>query len=187
MFRTVSRWLLNTSKEADSACSLGSLYQFLVTLIVKKCFLMLIENLQCFSLCPCSLVLSLGINENSPAPSWLRSPFRYLYTWMRFPLSSILHHVVLQQAPVNKSRGFKYIQSEWMQHEQRLMHAYISSNNNFSWSLRNLAHSRFWIKKKKKNWFLPLYLWLLGNNLLSDSAVLVWIWKQEYKAKSFLC
>ena len=41
--------------------------------------------LLCFSLCPLTLVLSLGNTEKSLAPSPLHSATRYLYTQMRFP------------------------------------------------------------------------------------------------------
>lgn len=139
----MSTWLLNTSKERDSTAFLGTLCQCLVTLTVEKCFLMLRGNFQCFSLCPWSLVLSLGINKKSLALSSFYAPFRYLHTWMRLPLSSILHHAILQQAPVHKNKGLKYRHSESMQHRERLMHAYIASSNIFSWNLRNLALNKF--------------------------------------------
>jgi len=38
-----------------------------------------------FSLCPLSVVLSLGTTEESLAPSSLHPPFRYLYTLIRSP------------------------------------------------------------------------------------------------------
>jgi len=40
-----------------------------------------------FNVCPLTLVHSLGTIENSLAQSSLHPPFRYLYTWMRSPLS----------------------------------------------------------------------------------------------------
>lgn len=102
-------------------------------------------------------------------------------------MRSIPCHAILQPVSVHKSRGFMYIHLEWMQHEERLLRAYISSSNIFSWSLRCLTHSRF-SPFFKKNEFLPLYLWLLSNNSLYNlTTVWFWIWKQDYKAKSFKC
>lgn len=40
LLSTMSRWLLNISKVGKSTTSVGSLYLCLVTLIIKKCFLM---------------------------------------------------------------------------------------------------------------------------------------------------
>ncbi|PKU40464.1 hypothetical protein llap_9225 [Limosa lapponica baueri] len=59
---TLSRWLLNTSKNGDSTTSLGNLCQYLVTLTVKKCFPVFRRNLLCFRFCPSSLV--------TPEKSW---------------------------------------------------------------------------------------------------------------------
>lgn len=53
----------------------------------EKCFLMFREIFLCFHLCPSALALSLGTSEKSLAPSSLHHPFRFLYTWMRTPLS----------------------------------------------------------------------------------------------------
>jgi len=86
--RTVSRWLLNISKEGDSTASLGNLCQCSVT--AKKCFLMFRGNLLCLSLCPLPLVLSLGATEKSLALSSLHPPFRYLYTLLRHTPPSLL-------------------------------------------------------------------------------------------------
>jgi len=56
--RTMSRRLLNISREGDSATSLGNLCQCSVTLTVKKnCFLVFRWTLLCFSLCPLSKFL----------------------------------------------------------------------------------------------------------------------------------
>ena len=63
---TSSRWGLNTSREADSTTSLGSLFQCSVTLRGKKFFLVFSWNFLCFSLCPLPLVLSL---VSHPIPS----------------------------------------------------------------------------------------------------------------------
>jgi len=65
--RTVSRWVLNISREGDSTIPLGSLFQCSVTLRVKK-FCIFSWNFLCFSLCRLPLVLSLGTTEKSLAP-----------------------------------------------------------------------------------------------------------------------
>jgi len=54
-----------------------------VILTAKKGFL-------CFSFCPLPPVLSLGITEQSPAPTASHPPCRYLLTLMRSPLSLLL-------------------------------------------------------------------------------------------------
>ena len=69
MHRTLSRRVLNISRERDSTASLGSLFQCSVTLRGKKFFLMFSWNFLCFSLCPLPLVLSLGTTAESLAPS----------------------------------------------------------------------------------------------------------------------
>lgn len=48
--RTMTWWLFNISREGHSNTSLSNLWQFLVTLRMKKCFLMFRWNLPCFSL-----------------------------------------------------------------------------------------------------------------------------------------
>ena len=45
LHRTLSRWVLNISREGDSTASLGSLFQGSVTLRGKKFFLMFRWNL----------------------------------------------------------------------------------------------------------------------------------------------
>ena len=60
LHRTLSRRVLNISREGDSTTSLGSLFQCSVTLRGKKFFLMFRQNFLCFSLCLLPLVLSLG-------------------------------------------------------------------------------------------------------------------------------
>ena len=85
--RTMSRKLLNISRDGDSTTSLCNLCQCLVTLTVTKCFLMFRGNLLCFSLCPLPFYLSLGTTGKSLAPSSCHSLFRYLHTLIRFPLS----------------------------------------------------------------------------------------------------
>jgi len=70
LHRTLSRQVLNNSREGDSTTSLGSLGQGSVTLRVKKFFLMFRWNFLCFRLCPLPLVLSLGTTEKSLAPSF---------------------------------------------------------------------------------------------------------------------
>lgn len=64
--RTLSSQLKNISKDGDSTTSLHNLYQCLVTLLVKKCFLMLRRNLLCFGMGPSPLVLSLSTTEKCP-------------------------------------------------------------------------------------------------------------------------
>jgi len=60
LHRTLSRWVLNISREGESTSSLGSLFQGSVTLRGKKFFLMFKWNFLCFSLCPFPLVLLLA-------------------------------------------------------------------------------------------------------------------------------
>jgi len=69
LHRTLSRRVLNISREGDTTASLGSLCQGSVTLRGKKFFLTFRRNFLCFSLCPLPLVLSLGTTEKSLAPS----------------------------------------------------------------------------------------------------------------------
>jgi len=69
LHRTLSRRVLNISREGDSTTYLGSLFQCSVTLRVKKFFLMFRWNFLCFSLSPLPLVLSLGTTEKSLALS----------------------------------------------------------------------------------------------------------------------
>ena len=56
LHRTLSRRVLNISREGDSTTSLGSLFQCSITLRGKKFFLMFRRNFLCFSLCPLPLV-----------------------------------------------------------------------------------------------------------------------------------
>jgi len=69
LHRTLSRQVLNISREEDSTTSLGSLFQGSVTLRGKKFFLLFSWSFLCFSLCPLPLVLSLGTTGKSLAPS----------------------------------------------------------------------------------------------------------------------
>jgi len=69
LHRTLSRRVLNISREGDSTAPLGSLGQGSVTLRGKKFFLMFSWNFLCFSLCPLPLVLSLGTTGKSLATS----------------------------------------------------------------------------------------------------------------------
>ena len=55
---TTSKQFLNTSKDGDSTTSLGSLFQCLTTLSVKKCFLISNLNLPWHNLRPFPLILS---------------------------------------------------------------------------------------------------------------------------------
>ena len=76
--RTLSRWVLNISREGDSTTSLGSLGQGSVTLRGKKFFLIFRQNFLCFSLCPLPLILLLCTTEMNLAPSSWHPPCRYL-------------------------------------------------------------------------------------------------------------
>ena len=87
LHRTLSRQVLNISREEESTPSLGSLFQCSVTLRGKKFFLMFRRNFLCFSLCSLPLVLSLGTTEKSLAPSSWHPPFRYLEAFIRSSLS----------------------------------------------------------------------------------------------------
>ena len=69
LHRTLSRQVLNISREGDSTTSLGSLFQCSVTLRWKKFFLIFRRNFLCFRLCPLPLVLPLGTTEKSLVPS----------------------------------------------------------------------------------------------------------------------
>jgi len=68
LHRTLSRRGWNISREGDSTASLGSLGQGSVTLRGKKFFPVFSWSFLCFSLCPLSLVLSLGTTGKSPGP-----------------------------------------------------------------------------------------------------------------------
>ena len=63
LHKTLSRWVLNVSREGEPTTSLGILLQCSVTLRVKKFFFMFSWNFLCFSLCPLPLVL--GTTEKS--------------------------------------------------------------------------------------------------------------------------
>ena len=65
LHRTLSRWVLNISREGDSTTSLGSLCQGSITLRVKKFFNVFRGNFLCFNLCPLPLVLSLGTTAHT--------------------------------------------------------------------------------------------------------------------------
>jgi len=70
--------------------SLGNLCQCLVTLTMKKCFLVFRWNCLYISLCPLPLVLALGTTGKSLAPSSSFHPFRYFYTLRRSPFEPSL-------------------------------------------------------------------------------------------------
>ncbi|KAK4825522.1 LOW QUALITY PROTEIN: hypothetical protein QYF61_000035, partial [Mycteria americana] len=65
---TSSKRPLNTSRDGDSTTSLGSLFQCLITLSVKKNFLISSLNLPWRNLRPFPLVLSLVTWEKTPTP-----------------------------------------------------------------------------------------------------------------------
>ncbi|KAK4826124.1 LOW QUALITY PROTEIN: hypothetical protein QYF61_005276 [Mycteria americana] len=72
---TSSKRPLNTSRDGDSTTSLGSLFQCLITLSVKKNFLISSLNLPWRNLRPFPLVLSLVTWEKRPTPTSLQPPF----------------------------------------------------------------------------------------------------------------
>ena len=78
LHRTLSRRVLNISREGDSTTSLGSLFQCSFTLRVKKFFFMFTWNFLCFNLCPLPLVLLLGTTPESLAPSFWHPSLSYL-------------------------------------------------------------------------------------------------------------
>ena len=79
--------VLNNSIDGHSTTSLHSLFQCSVTLTTKK-FNMLVQNFLCSSFRPLLLVLSLCTTKKSLASyTCLPPPFRYLYTFIRSPLS----------------------------------------------------------------------------------------------------
>jgi len=87
LLRALSKCLLNADRLETSTASLGSLFQCLTTLLVKKCFLMSSLNLSWCSFEPFPCVLSLDPRGKSSAP---RSPLpllRKLQRAMRSPLS----------------------------------------------------------------------------------------------------
>jgi len=67
---------LNTSRDDDSTTFLGSLFQCLTTLSVKKFFLVSYLNIPWCNLRPFPLVLSLITWEKTPTPTSLQPPFR---------------------------------------------------------------------------------------------------------------
>lgn len=71
--------------EGDSRTYQRKLWLGSVPLRAKNCFLMFWGNLLCFSFCPLSPVLPLGITEESLAPFSFNLRSRYLHTLMRFP------------------------------------------------------------------------------------------------------
>ena len=68
LHRTLSRRVLNISREGVSTTSLGSLFQCSVTLRGKKFFLMFRQNFLCFSLCPLPLA-NLALNTSREGES----------------------------------------------------------------------------------------------------------------------
>jgi len=72
MLRALSKCLSNTDSLGASTTSLGSLFQCLTTLSVKKCLLMSSLNLPCNSFEPFPHVLSLDTREKRSAPQLLK-------------------------------------------------------------------------------------------------------------------
>lgn len=69
---------MNTSRAGDSTISLGSQFQCLITLSVKKFFQISNVNLHWCNLRSFPLLLLLGTWERRPTPTSLQPPFRYL-------------------------------------------------------------------------------------------------------------
>lgn len=82
--RTTSGWVLEVSKE-ETPQHLSSLHWCSITHTVTKYFLKFRQHLLCSSLCPLSLVLSLGNTEKSLSLSSLHPPFKYLWMLMISP------------------------------------------------------------------------------------------------------
>ena len=72
---TTSTHFLNTSRDGDSTTFLGSLFQCLTTLSVKKFFLISNLNLPWCNLRPLPLILSLVTWEKRPTLTSLQPPF----------------------------------------------------------------------------------------------------------------
>lgn len=88
LLRAVSNLILSISKDEHLSTSFHNLFQCLITLRVKKCFLKCKPNFPYFNLCPLPL-LSVGTTEKSVAlPSY--SSIRYLLYIDQIPLSLVL-------------------------------------------------------------------------------------------------
>ena len=79
---TTSKWFLNTSGDGDSTTSMGSLFQCLTTLSVKKFFLLYNINLPQCNWKPFPLILS-PVRRDQP-----HSCCNHLSTWHGFTFSS---------------------------------------------------------------------------------------------------
>lgn len=82
---TMPRQFLIISKDGGTTTPLGNLYQCLVTLRVKKCFLMLWQSLLCFIFVPIATGNVTGHHWKELALSSLHPLFRYVHTLIRFP------------------------------------------------------------------------------------------------------
>jgi len=96
---TTSKRFLNTSRDGDSTTPLGSLFQCLTTLSVRKCFLISNLNSPWHNLRPFPLVLSSVTSEKRPTPLSLEAPFRY---WKR----AITSHLSLLLPRLNSPSSF---------------------------------------------------------------------------------
>ena len=90
---TTSRWFLNTFRDGDSTTYLGSLFQCLTTLSVKKFFLISNLNLPWLNLRPFHLVLSPVTSEKRPTSFLLYTPFRYWRRAIRSPLNLLFPQI----------------------------------------------------------------------------------------------
>lgn len=79
----------STSPRMEISYPLDNLSQWLVTLMVKICFLMFWQNPLFSRLCLLVLVLPPGKTAKRLTPSSLHPSFKYLYILMRSPLSSL--------------------------------------------------------------------------------------------------
>jgi len=87
LLRALSKCLLNTERVGASTASLGSLFQCLSTLLVRKCFLRPSLNLPWRSFEPFPCVLSLDTREKTSAHPSPLPLLRQLQRAMTLPIS----------------------------------------------------------------------------------------------------
>lgn len=96
LLRAVSSQVLNISRDGYSTTSLSKLFQNLIAFKVKSFFLTFQWILLYFSLCPLSLVFSLGTTEKTLTLSSLLAP---MYTEKIPPQLSLVVQFLFLQAP----------------------------------------------------------------------------------------
>ena len=106
---TTSKWFLNTFRDGDSTIELGSLFQCLTTLSVKKFFLTSNLNLPWCNLRPFSLVLS-PVRRDLPALAV--STFQILEESNR----------VSPQPPFPQTKQPRFLQSLLVRHILQALH-----------------------------------------------------------------